>query len=175
MNLDRTEIARLVAVLVTVASLAVGCSGGGSASSGSPPSQAPPSAALPAPSPSVIVASPSVRPSGSAATIELTDADRGTVVVLAVGETVSVVLHSTYWSAATSSDESVLASVGAPAVSPDPPGTCLPGIGCGTVTSVFVAHAVGRAVVSAGRTVCGEARSCSSPDSAWEAVIQVRR
>lgn len=129
---------------------------------------------MPASSQPVVGASASVHPSDGPATVELTEADRGMVVTLAVGATLSVVLHSTYWSAATSSDESVLRPAQAPVVSPAPPGTCLPGIGCGTVTSVFVARAAGRAVVSASRTVCGEARECSSPDSAWEAVIQVR-
>jgi hypothetical protein len=122
----------------------------------------------------VVGASASAGPSERGATIELTEADRGKPIMLAVGGTISITLHSTYWSAATSSDESVLAPARDPVVSPAPPGTCLPGIGCGTVTSVFVARSIGQAVLTAGRTVCGEARSCSSPDSAWEVIIQVR-
>jgi hypothetical protein len=105
--------------------------------------------------------------------VALTEGDRGRVVTVAVGTTVSVVLHSTYWSPAMSSDQRVLAPSGAPAVVPASPGTCLPGVGCGTVTSTFVARADGEARLTAGRTTCGEARACSSPDATWEVVIQV--
>jgi hypothetical protein len=176
MSLDQRRIASLAAVLVTAAGLAIGCSGPSGSMPGSPalPIIGSPATASAAPSSTEASPSTSVLPSEGVATIKLTEADRGTVVMVSTGTTVSVVLHSTYWSPATSSDESVLAGAGGPTVSPDPPGSCLPGIGCGTVTSIFVAQAPGRVVLSASRTVCGEARSCGSADTSWEVVVEVR-
>lgn len=104
----------------------------------------------------------------------MTETDRGSVVTVAVGTTISVVLHSTYWSAPASSNQRIVGPAGPATVTPASPGTCLPGIGCGTVTSIFVARAIGDAVLTAGRTVCGEALNCSGADKSWNVVIQVR-
>jgi hypothetical protein len=85
--------------------------------------------------------------------------DRGTV-TLRAGGTLSVVLHSTYWQYDPPSDPSVLRSQADPTYSPDPPGSCVPGGGCGTLTAGFRALRPGRAVITAHRTSCGEAMAC---------------
>jgi hypothetical protein len=157
---------------VTVASLVGGCAFGAATTSTGPS----PSIGLGPPPTPPASAGPSggAGPSDEAGTVELTEDDHGQVVTMPVGTTVRVVLHSTYWSAAMSSNQAILAPVGTPAVSPAPPGTCLPGVGCGTVTSIFVARAAGQAGLTAGRTVCGEARACSGDDGHWFVVVKVR-
>jgi hypothetical protein len=81
-------------------------------------------------------------------------------VTLRTGGTLSVVLHSTYWQYDPPSDPSVLRSQADPTYSPDPPGSCVPGGGCGTLTAGFRALRPGRAVITAHRTSCGEAMAC---------------
>jgi hypothetical protein len=167
---DRGRLVGLAAVLVAVASLVGGCAdravgtapGGGSLGTATPSTAGATAVAS-------IVASPSIEPEG----VELTEADRGRVVSVDVGTAITVVLHSTYWSPATTSDTAVVDPTGDATVTPASPGTCLPGIGCGTVTSVFVARASGEAVLTAGRTVCGEALNCKDTDKTWTVDIHV--
>lgn len=165
---------RLIAVLVAAVGLVGGCAGSGSSTGSEPNSTATaaianPSAAMPTP-PS-ITASPSIGPEA----IGLTEDSRGHTVAVKVGTVITVVLHSTYWSPATTSAAAIVAPVAAPTVSPAPPGTCLPGIGCGTVTSTFVASAAGEAVLTASRTVCGEALNCKDADKLWTVDLHVTR
>jgi hypothetical protein len=167
--------ARFIAVLVAAVGLVGGCTAGGSSAASEPNPTAPstivtPSAAVPTPAASV-AASPSTGPEST----ELTEDNRGETVAVKVGATVRVVLHSTYWSPATSSAPAIVAPTAAPTVSPAPPGTCLPGIGCGTVTSTFVASAPGDAVLTASRTVCGEALNCKPADRLWTVDLRVTR
>ena len=164
---------RLIGVLVATVGLVGGCTGGGSPNGTEPSSTTTaaivtPSAAVPTPQASV-TASPSIGPEG----IELTEDSQGHTVPAKVGTMITVVLHSTYWSPAITSAAAVVAPVGAPTISPAPAGTCLPGIGCGTVTSTFLATAPGEAVLSASRTVCGEARNCNDSDRLWTVDVHV--
>ncbi|SOB85834.1 hypothetical protein [Streptomyces sp. 1331.2] len=94
-----------------------------------------------------------------------------TTVKAAVGSTVSVGLHSTYWSAATSSAPDVLAPSGTPTTAPSP--SCRPGGGCGTVTTTFTAHAPGTARLTATRTICGEALQCPPEQGSYEVTVEV--
>ncbi len=167
--------ARFIVVLVATVGLVGGCTAGGSSTGSEPnPTATPgivtPSAAVPTPAPSV-AASPSTGPES----IELTEDSRGETVAVKVGTTIRVVLHSTYWSPATSSAPAIVAPTADPTVSPAPPGTCLPGIGCGTVTSTFAASAPGDAVLTASRTVCGEALNCKPADRLWTVSLRVTR
>ncbi len=73
----------------------------------------------------------------STAGITLTDKDNGTTVFVQVGQEVTLVLGSTYWTIAGSSDSTVLRLDGAPEIAPDP--SCVAGQGCGTVTTHFIA------------------------------------
>ncbi|MFJ4183996.1 hypothetical protein [Kitasatospora sp. NPDC089509] len=97
-------------------------------------------------------------------------ADRTTVKAV-VGATVSVELHSTYWSAATSSAPDVVTATGAPTTTPAP--SCRPGGGCGTVTTTFTAHKAGTVHLTASRSVCGEALSCAPDQRVYDVTIEV--
>ncbi|MFE6051579.1 hypothetical protein ACFQ6N_12515 [Kitasatospora sp. NPDC056446] len=108
-------------------------------------------------------------PSPAAVTVD-EHADRTTLKV-AVGTSVTVVLHSTYWSAASGSAPDVLAPAGTPTTAPSP--SCRPGGGCGTVTASFTARAPGSARVTATRTSCGEALACTSGQGAYEVTVEV--
>ncbi len=167
-----TRTTRFIAVLVTAVGLVGGCTGGASPGESVPGSIASSTgpASVDAPSPAEsIPARPSNAPHGTF----LGEDDRGHSVVVKVGDTITVVLHSTYWSPAATSDAAVVALVSAPTVSPASPGTCLPGIGCGTVTSTFIATAPGDAQLSASRTVCGEALNCKDADRSWTVDVHV--
>jgi hypothetical protein len=126
-------------------------------------------AATTQPPASPAVATASVAPTSR----QVSEADKGTVVSLRTGGTLRAVLHSTYWRFDPASEPTVLGSEGAPATSPDPPGSCVPGGGCGTVTATFRALRPGRAVVSAHRTSCGEALRCTGDRGAWTVTVVV--
>jgi hypothetical protein len=88
------------------------------------------------------------------------DQDNGHAMSLQVGDQLELVLTSTYWKLDGSSDAAVLRQTLPPVVAPQPSG-CVVGQGCGTVTAHFQAIARGQADVSARRTSCGEAMSCT--------------
>lgn len=100
---------------------------------------------------------------GSAVTVK--DDANGTMVHVHVGTEVELVLSSSYWIVDGSSAAAVLRQDGGSTVLPRP-SDCppIPGLGCQPVQTDFTAVAVGTAIVTARRTVCGEARSCP-PDS----------
>jgi len=104
---------------------------------------------------------------------DLSEADNGSTVSLRAGGTLRVVLHSTYWQFDPPSDPTVLRSDGRPATSPAPPGQCVPGGGCGTVTATFSALRAGRAVVTAHRTSCGEALRCTGNQGSYAVTVMV--
>lgn len=96
----------------------------------------------------------------------------GGKVTLRRGQTLRIVLHSTYWELKAVSDPTVLRRVGAPVVNPK--SGCVPGQGCGTVTVTYVAKAVGSAVVTAERTSCGEAMGCTGGAGGYKLNVVVR-
>ncbi|MFD5437172.1 hypothetical protein ACFWJ4_34110 [Kitasatospora sp. NPDC127067] len=148
MNPRRSAAPVLAAALLTLA----GC-----ASTGTGPST--PAAASTA----------STAPSPATVTVD-EHADR-TTLKAAVGTTVTLALHSTYWSAATSSAPDVLAPAGPPTTTPSP--SCRPGGGCGTVTASFTARAPGTARLTATRTSCGEALNCPPEQRGYEVTVEV--
>jgi hypothetical protein len=105
-------------------------------------------------------------------TVTAGEADRGHTVSVSVGDEVVVVLHSTYWQVAPMAG-GVLQASGPAAVAPASPKSCVPGQGCGTVTQTFVALAVGRAVITAGRTSCGEVMRCTGPNGSYQLTVVV--
>jgi len=109
----------------------------------------------------------------AAATIAASDAENGRTIMVRVGDRVSVVLDSTYWNFAGSSNVRVMAPAGRPSVSPEPSG-CVPGGGCGTDTAAFVAIAPGTAQISASRTTCGEALRCTGSAGRYHLTVEVR-
>ena len=131
---------------------------------GTPAASASPSAALSA-APSATPAAPTTRQVG--------DGDNGRSVSVPVGATVSLVLASTYWQVQGSSDGAVLTLVMGPTASAAAVGACVPGAGCGTVTTVFRAVAPGSATITAARTTCGEALRCTGSAGAYLLTIVV--
>ncbi|MGW2250083.1 hypothetical protein ACWCXH_07775 [Kitasatospora sp. NPDC001660] len=149
MNLRRPATLALASALLAL----TGCASTG-ASTGAGPS-------------TTVVASPT--PSPAAVTVD-EHADHTTVKV-PVGSTVTVELHSTYWSAPTSSAADIAAPSGTPTTAPSP--SCRPGAGCGTVTTAFTAHAAGTAHLTATRTVCGEALACGPDQRTYDVTVEV--
>ena len=102
--------------------------------------------------------------------VSVTDADNGGTVTVAPGERLTVTLGSTYWTFAGSSNTAVLQQVGQPVASP---GSCPPGVGCGQVSATFVAVGRGRADVTASRSSCGEALSCTGGSGSYRVSVVV--
>jgi len=114
----------------------------------------------------------STRPAAGGRVVTLTDKDKGTSVTVHVGDSIDVVLGSTYWTFLALSDTTVLRSDGSPDVVPQKTG-CVPGQGCGTVTAVFTAVGAGAATIAATRTSCGEAMGCTPSNGRYEVNVSV--
>src|SRR5262249_52205405 len=93
-------------------------------------------------------------------TVVARDQDNGHTLALRVGDHLAVILGSTYWQGQGSTAPAVLLLGAQPSVAPQQSG-CVPGQGCGTVSATFAAVAAGHADVTAHRTSCGEAMSCT--------------
>ena len=105
-----------------------------------------------------------------AAPIAVTETDNGRTLTVARGGQLVVTLHSTYWTFGGSSNSAVLQQVGQPVASP---GSCPPGVGCGQVSATFIAVQQGRADVTASRSSCGEALSCTGGSGSYQVTIVV--
>jgi hypothetical protein len=111
-------------------------------------------------------------PTNEPRTLVVRDQDNGHAVSIRVGERLSVVLASTYWQLDSSSNPTVLRPLAPATVSPQP-GGCVPGGGCGAVNELFEAAAAGRADVTAKRTTCGEALSCTGNQGLFRITVVV--
>lgn len=107
--------------------------------------------------------------SSSPTTRQLDEHANGSTVQVNLGDTVVVVLHSTYWTFAVPA--SVLQPLGEPQVSPSH--CAVMGSGCGTVTSSYNAGQVGQTTLHAHRDSCGEALRCSPSESDWSVTVRV--
>jgi hypothetical protein len=121
--------------------------------------------------PSAAPGQPTATPGQGAATVVLNDHDNGRTVSVRRGAHLTVELASTYWTFAASSDGAVLRQAGQPQVQPS--GKCVPGGGCGVVTAGFDALSAGGAVISATRTSCGEAMSCTEAEGRYRVSVVV--
>ena len=148
------------AAVVAVALLVTSCAG---ATTGGPAT----TTTMPVPTTSPV---PTTAPGGAG--LVLTDADNGRAVTASVGTHVTVVLASTYWIIDTTSGGPALRSDGPPVTDPRL-AHCVPGQGCGTVTAPFTAVTSGTAVLSASRTVCGEALACSPAQRSYRVSVTV--
>ncbi|MCX4748405.1 protease inhibitor I42 family protein [Kitasatospora sp. NBC_01287] len=108
----------------------------------------------------------------SAAVLTLDDSANRTTVHAQVGSTIEITLHSTYWSAPTSSAPGVLVAAGTSSA-PSASAGCHPGSGCGTIETTFRAGAAGTARLTATRTSCGEAKPCAPDQSSYTVTVQV--
>ena len=158
--------ARLVFLLVGAALLLAACTGGSAV--GARGSTAPGATSSASPS-----AAPAATPVAPPADVVVTEADNGHTVTVQAGSTVTLVLANTYWQVQGSSDAAVLALASGPDTAAASMGTCVPGAGCGTVTTVFRALAAGRASITAARQTCGEAIQCTGTAGAFEVTIVV--
>jgi hypothetical protein len=104
--------------------------------------------------------------------VTLTYSDGGRSIEVHDGDSVKVILSSTYWSFQDSSNPNVLRSGGSAKVVPQLSG-CVPGQGCGTVTATFKAIGVGTATIVATRTVCGEALRCNRTNDHYQVAVSV--
>jgi hypothetical protein len=152
----------ICAVAIVAAALLTSCGAVGPRPAGAANPGLSPAAGLPspgAPSPGVPLHSP---PTNASGILVISDQDNGHSVSLRAGQRLELQLASTYWQVNGSSDSNVLRLTAGTSVSVSPQiKGCVPGEGCGTVTALFDAVAPGRAVVSAKRTTCGEAMSCT--------------
>ena len=107
--------------------------------------------------------------------VTATDADNGGTITMSHGGTLTVRLNSTYWRFGTKTSGAALRPAGQPSTSAVPLNAshCVPGQGCGTVTAVFDAVAPGKAVVTASRTTCGEARACAPTQGVYQLTVLV--
>lgn len=89
------------------------------------------------------------------------DNANGKTVSLRTGDSLRLILSSSYWNVAGSSAARVLRQDGAtvllarPSSCPD-----IAGLGCTPISTLFKALAPGKAVIKASRTSCGEALRC---------------
>jgi hypothetical protein len=100
-------------------------------------------------------------PARCAGPVAVSDNASGRKVHLCLGQTMMLQLHSTYWEGITSSDEGVLWQSGPTRVQLPPTSACVPGGGCGTLTTRFLAAARGTARITAHRRLCGEDVECA--------------
>jgi hypothetical protein len=107
---------------------------------------------------------------GGPTTVQLTEKDDGTIVSVAKGTTIVVVLSSTYWMFPNTPNPAVLQQQGGRTVAP---GSCPPGVGCGTASVTYTAVGSGGAQISASRTTCGEALLCTGKAGSYSVQVQV--
>jgi hypothetical protein len=111
-------------------------------------------------------------PGAGSRIVTLTDSANGTSVTIHGGDSVKVILSSTYWTFQDSSNTAILRSDGTAKVVPQPSG-CVPGQGCGTVTQMFTGLSVGTTTIVAMRSVCGEALRCTGANGQYEVTVHV--
>jgi hypothetical protein len=108
--------------------------------------------------------------------IVIRDSANGTMVPVAAGDRVELILSSSYWEVAGSSAPRVLRQDG-PATLMPRPSSCpenIPGLGCIPIRMKFTALADGRAVIKASRTSCGEALRCGPHHTRFTVTVVVR-
>jgi hypothetical protein len=110
------------------------------------------------------------------AVVVIRDNANGTMVPVAVGDRVELILSSSYWDVAGSSSSRVLRADG-PAAPMPRPSSCpanIPGLGCVPIQMRFTALADGKAVIKASRTSCGEALRCRPDQTRFTVTVIVR-
>jgi hypothetical protein len=107
-----------------------------------------------------------------AGTTTLTDQNNGQTISLHPGDRARVLLSNTYWTFQPDSAPAVLRSDGPAVVRPQLRG-CVPGEGCGTVMVAYTAIEPGTATITATRTTCGEAISCTPANDHFQITFVV--
>jgi hypothetical protein len=107
--------------------------------------------------------------------IVVRDNDNGKAVSARAGDRIELILSSSYWHVTGSSAPGVLRQDGSSALL-SRPSSCpdIPGLGCVPVRTDFTALTVGKAVIMAGRSVCGEALRCKPDQARFTVVVDIR-
>lgn len=118
--------------------------------------------------------------------VYVTQSQNGSHVTAGVGQTVLLVLYSSYWSPPTLAPSGVLVPTAKP--SPSPSGltpsalstsaNCgsvhhVPGSGCGVFEFAYTAAAPGTVTVSTTRSTCGEAMACAEDQRSFSVTVNV--
>jgi hypothetical protein len=103
--------------------------------------------------------------------VSLGESDNGHVIDVPAGQILVVTLHNTYWRF--SPPGPGITEIGEQVVTPAPRGTCLPGIGCGTVVARYRATSAGSGDLLASRTSCGEALPCAPGQGSWTVHVRI--
>ncbi len=129
----------------------------------------------------VVLAASMALPAGAAPSISMGEAVNGKVVQVKLGSLVSVMLHSTYWHAASMPQRRLLRPLGPvvrTAILPGakaPAGCRIAGSGCGSVLWRFRAAHLGSARFVATRVSCGEAMRCTAAQGHYSVTIRIVR
>jgi len=112
---------------------------------------------------------------GGPAVIVVRDDANGTAVSARAGDRIELILSSSYWHVTGSSAPSVLRQDGPPVLL-SRPRRCpeIPGLGCAPVRADFTALTDGKAVITASRSACGEARRCKPDQTRFTVIVVVR-
>ena len=108
---------------------------------------------------------------GHATTHRLTDTANGSTAQVHVGDTINVVLHSTYWQLTDPSGGELVTSA-SPAASPGGTGcSSIPGTGCGITSASYRVATTGTTTLTATRQSCGEALRCTGRQGRWSVKV----
>ena len=110
---------------------------------------------------------------GPPSSINVDERANGHTITLHQGQSLHVVLYSTYWTIDGGHNRSVRVKSDQQYFSDTHSPGCRPGQGCGQVNRNFVAVTPGLATVTASRTTCGEALRCSPDKSSWKVTVRV--
>ena len=107
--------------------------------------------------------------------IVVRDDANGKAVSARAGDRIELILSSSYWHMTGSPAPSVLRQDGPPVLL-SRPSSCpdIPGLGCIPVRADFTALADGKAVITASRSACGEARRCMPDQTRFTVMVVVR-
>ena len=107
--------------------------------------------------------------------IVVRDDANGKAVSATAGDRIELILSSSYWRVTGSSAPGVLRQDG-PTVLLSRPSSCpaIPGLGCIPVRTDFTALTNGKAVITAGRSSCGEALRCKPDQVRFTVIVEVR-
>jgi hypothetical protein len=108
--------------------------------------------------------------------IVVRDNANGKAVSTRVSGRIELILSSSYWHVTGSSAPSVLRQDGPPVLL-SRPSSCpdIPGLGCIPVRADFTALTGGKAVITASRSACGEARRCKPDQTRFTVTVVVVR
>jgi hypothetical protein len=112
---------------------------------------------------------------GGPMVIVVRDNANGEAVSARAGDRIELILSSSYWHVTGSPAPSVLRQDGPPVLL-SRPSNCpdIPGLGCTPVRADFTALADGKAVITASRSACGEARRCMPNQTRFTVTVDVR-